>query len=130
MKKTCSICGKRYDPASYMNTKNGRCFTCEFWFEKIQWAEENPGRSVRIGGKHYIAASDLQTGSIRGFGGRGFVIKFHDGRIVQTANLWHNGDIPKYLQSYLPDNAVFLTGDEWKQNNDGTSFLERKELTS
>lgn len=43
----------------------------------------------------------------RGHGGRRFVIRFYDGRTVETTNLWAAGDIPDRLRALFCDNAGF-----------------------
>jgi hypothetical protein len=47
------------------------------------------------------------TEHYRGFAGRRFVIRFHDGRIVETTNLWSNGIIPEHFRDRLLDNACW-----------------------
>lgn len=66
---------------------------------------------VRVGGKHYQIAPEKQSG-MRGFGGAKFLIRFFDGRSVETTNLWSQGTIPEHFRSRLPDNAEFLPDPE------------------
>ena len=51
-----------------------------------------------------------------GHSGREFIIKMNDGRIIETNNLWYNGEVPK--ERNVADNAVFLT----KAELDGINF--------
>lgn len=52
-------------------------------------------------GEHCAPAWDF-----RGFGGRRWLIRFHDGRELCTQNLWHNGEVPAAYRNALPDNAT------------------------
>lgn len=103
----CATCDDvMIDKKSHPYLKDN-CFTCNFWAEKIEAV--NDPRSVRIDGGHYWIGDEDPTNRFRGFGGRRFNIKFHDGREVQTTNLWHQGQIPEHFRDILPDNA------EWGQ---------------
>jgi hypothetical protein len=74
----------------------------------------NPNQ-VRIGGKLYRVLPEpppdprapFPSTSGYGFGGARFKIRFHDGRRVETRNLWSYGEIPGEYREALPDNAVF-----------------------
>jgi len=80
-----------------------------FWEEKVtRYANEN---SVVVGGNWYSIGAERRAGDaeFRGFGGRKWIIKFHDGREVTSTNLWYGGDIPPGVREKLPDNAVFVT---------------------
>lgn len=106
---TCGECGDRQQVDCYSNQKemedNKMCFTCNFWFEAYK--KKDSPNSVRVGGVHYFIHEPGSTFT-NGFSGRRFNIKFHDGRIVKTNNLWHQGEINKIWKSRLPDNAVFI----------------------
>jgi len=82
------------------------CFSCDHWYMHIQMdAGENKDRFVIVERTHYLMAPE--TGNMRGFGGRAFAIRFHDGREVVSRNLWCQGQIPAHFISRMPDNAVF-----------------------
>lgn len=67
------------------------------------------GLSVVADGAHYrIGPEDAQ--GFRGFGGAAWIVRFYDGRVVRTTNLWHQGEIPPAWRGLLPDNAT-LTSD-------------------
>ncbi len=105
---TCQCCGEKYskicDDESYIG-KN--CFDCSFWLEKIKMSPEDEAGRVIVNGQHYRIGNDA-AGPFRGFGGRKFTVLFQDGRIVETTNLWCQGEIPERFRKMLPDNAVFL----------------------
>lgn len=109
---TCHFCGKHYsrtcNDESYIGNN---CFDCSFWIEKIDMPAEDEARRVIVDGEHYMIGID-DTGIIKGFGGRKFTVLFHDGRIVETTNLWCQGEIPDRFRKWLPDNAVFLKAAE------------------
>jgi hypothetical protein len=82
-----------------------------FWDQKV--AVRDDPASVRIRGHHYHIGPE--TGGVwrkypgrRGFNGRKFTIRFFDGRIVTTTNLWGQGRIPESHRERLPDNAEFV----------------------
>lgn len=85
-------------------------FTVKYWTNvtvqaKTVWKD----RSVRINGEHFMIGDDVPNPSqLKGHGGARFQIKFHDGRVVETTNLWHQGEIPKEFKDKLPDNADFV----------------------
>jgi len=98
---SCPYCGRegkeRYD---------GKCHSCHFWLRKVELSEEDRVRQVIVDNIHYMIGKQ-NTSGFKGFGGREFIIQFFDGRIVETSNLWHQGEIPERFRSMLPDNAVF-----------------------
>lgn len=93
----------------------GYCKECvghATWMHAIQHAWDP--NQVRVDGYMYDVRPETPptpgfrepTGG-KGFGGRRFVIRFHDGRVVETRNLWMIGIIPDEYREALPDNAVF-----------------------
>jgi len=111
----CCECGKEYD-----TSKTGRgerlaekklCFYCDFWMEKIAWTRtERKDQVVRVKGEHYFIEKDCPKAyqGFLGFGGKKFVIQFHDGRRVVSRNLWSQGTIPEHFRDRIPNNAVFV----------------------
>src|SRR3954467_4010293 len=66
---------------------------------------------VRSHGHHYLAkpkVNNRRDRDLLGFGGRDWEIRFLDGEVIETNNLWHQGEIPLALRSVLPDNAEFI----------------------
>ena len=109
----CKECGEQ-ETKSWMEDvmkkliENQLCFDCQFWIEKLE-VKHDP-RTARIDGIHYHIGDEEYTGrfKFRGFSGRKFVIKFHDGRELITTNLWTQSHIPERFKQRLPDNAVFI----------------------
>jgi hypothetical protein len=77
-----------------------------FW-ENIVKDRENPKR-LFIGGRAFYMSPDEDYLPNCGFGGRRFIIRRNCGEILETRNLWSNGDIPREYREMLPDNAEFL----------------------
>ena len=46
--------------------------------------------------------------TISGYCGAKHMIKFKDGRVIATKNLWCQGEIPKQWKEKLKDNAEFV----------------------
>lgn len=109
----CEICGKEIKESKFSNAIlcSSECHTMQFWLEKAKSMQEDKEYASRIAiidrNMYYIDDEDAvgPLGSTRGFGGREFIIKFKDGRIVKTTNLWANGSIPHTLLNKFPDNA-------------------------
>ena len=59
-----------------------------------------------------------------GLNGALFKIKMNDGEIIETNNLWYNGEIPK--DRNIQDNAVFITD----RKNEEIEDLSLKEARS
>ncbi|WDP93379.1 MAG: hypothetical protein HUN04_22710 [Desulfobacter sp.] len=108
---TCECCEKSYTRhlASEAYLRNN-CYDCSFWLCKMEYPDFMAERRAIIDGSHYIIRAE--TDGLRGFGGRKFIIQFFDGRIIETNNLWCQGEIPDRFRKRLPDNAVFLPLDE------------------
>lgn len=107
----CRECGLIFsttfcDPTKTEMLTRNICFRCNFWREYFE-SKDNP-RHARINGRHYCVSprNDKDT-QWNGFGGRETTIRFLDGRVVSTNNLWHQGEIPAIWRERLPDNAEF-----------------------
>jgi len=102
-------------------------FIRKFWDQKVEWMsngdwtipdkKNEPRQKVaRIGGHHYVIGpqptqsmieSNRRSGGL-GHGGRKFTIRFLDGEVVETINLWAQGEIDPEYKSVLTDNAEFI----------------------
>ena len=108
----CTECGK-HESGDWMEDvakdliRRGVCFSCNFWLEKVDMVGKK--KVARINGKHYmIGREDAPSLMFRGFGGTKFTVRFFDGRVVETTNLWHQGTVPEHFKERLPDNAEFV----------------------
>lgn len=108
---TCTECGSQYEHADYggeegdIMRKEGVCFICAFW---RRWVEmKGDPRVVRANGRHYCLGPDELATPARwkGFGGAGYTVRFHDGRVIVAHDLWSQGEIPAHFRERLPDNA-------------------------
>lgn len=103
----CKMCGQ-YFATHYANKERliekNICFGCAFWDEMAE-------RKDRIIADHNCYKDGGRKNSrdgFLGFGGAEWKIRMNDGRLVETNNLWHNGNIPKRFWDRMPDNAVIL----------------------
>lgn len=111
----CRECPRVEDAAAWIPEAGERirrdrlCLRCGHWMELLE-DRDNP-INARIEGRHYRITPDLPEGEVgfRGFGGAKHLVRFHDGRMVVTRNLWTQGTIPRHFRERLSDNAVFLT---------------------
>jgi hypothetical protein len=109
----CSECGKEVEnrfnaSTSKKLTERKLCFTCNHFFELRDLngvlIREKDGRL-----HHYmIGPEDQDDNRLSGFNGRRFKIEFFDGRVVETTNLWHQGDISSHLEKWFEENAKFI----------------------
>lgn len=109
----CNVCGRLVkthyiEPTRTKLINTNTCFRCDFWNDKLARID-NP-RVFIIDGKAYFREDDMDGNNrFVGHGGRQFSIKRLDtGEIIQTKNLWCNGDVPKHFREKMKDNAKFL----------------------
>ena len=102
----CIICNKEIKESEYTNTIlcSSECWSADFWNQQV--INKDDPKVVRIDGVQYRIGYENQD-SFRGYNGRKFNIKLSNGDIIETTNLWHNGDIPDSFKELLPDNAEF-----------------------
>ena len=110
----CVKCGAPVDANRYRcseeMTQKCLCFDCNFWTEHVQRdRNENKDVFVVANGKHYII-DESPNPYFKGYGGAKWTIRFNDGRVVKTDNLWFQGLIPELFRDKLPDNAVLIDG--------------------
>lgn len=111
---TCSYCGKNDNPKYFESDKeissvmrvNHACFTCAYWLAAA--LKKDDPCSVRVKGVQYWVG-DEKSICERGFGGSYHKIRFADGRVVETTNLWYNGEVPSFMKGALQDNAEFVS---------------------
>lgn len=87
------------------------CFNCNFWLRLIRKGtgvvtEKETGERT-----HHMIGEEKKPGPWNGYGGQEFTIRFKDGRVVKTCNLWHQGSIPERFWDRLPVNAEFVYGE-------------------
>lgn len=100
-------------------------FQRKFWQDRLLDDAKEPDRVAIIDGTHYyIGDEDSKETYFRGFAGAHFTIRFYDGRVVETTNLWCQGDIPEEFRDLFPNNAEFDY--EWKKHN-GITYLVKKQ---
>lgn len=118
-RRYCVLCGKSLAGSYYaVGNRDGKemvaclsCHTAIFWLEKVEWRlglSSPGGRPVVIDAVHYVIGPENARGS-RGFGGRKHVIRLRDtGEIIESTNLWLQGDVPLVFRDLLPDTADFV----------------------
>ena len=106
----CQICGKEIESSSYSGgiICSSNCHHELFWLEKIREYIEHPETFAIIDGNSYRIESENVPESLKGFYGNKHTIKYNDGRIITTTNLWTNGEIPTKYRIVLKDNAEFV----------------------
>ncbi len=100
----CIICGKEIEKSGYSHKVicSSECFSVDFWNETLDdTAIIVDGACYHDGGMKH----NKYTGFL-GHAGRYFKIEMNDGRIIETNNLWYNGEVPK--ERNIEDNARFI----------------------
>ena len=100
MTMNCIICGKEIEKSLYTHKTlcSSQCFNVDFWNDCLdEEAIIIDGTCYHDGGAAY--------GSFIGHSGRHFKIQMNDGRVIETNNLWYNGEVPK--ERNVKDNAKF-----------------------
>lgn len=108
--KVCRICGKQFSSSVYghINVCGMECHRKLFWLEIIA---ERDKHIVIDGECYYLDRNNLNghdRAGFKGFSGKLFRIKFNNGEIIETTNLWYNGKVPEEFRGYLNDEAVFV----------------------
>lgn len=123
-------------------------FTIQFWADKIAWrldGDQALGRDrfertvkqrvIRSGGHHYVLGAEPTDAEhaannrygCYGFGGRQLAFRLLDtGEIVQSRNVWSQGDIPAEFAELLPDNAERVDSDEDRRRREATEKWQAK----
>jgi hypothetical protein len=105
----CKECHKEEDETKWADGKDlllaEECFDCNYWMKRVR-GEYGRTQTIVEGVMYQIGREDAV--GMRGFDGQNWNIKFNDGRIIHTTNLWYNGRIPKKFKDRLPDNAIFI----------------------
>lgn len=104
----CIVCGKEFNCkryyGEYSDCCSSECFTKKFWNNIVEEKDEH----VVVDGTCYAIAPAPING-FYGFGGRKFKIKMFDTReVIETNNLWCQGEIPAEYREKLPNNAKFI----------------------
>ena len=88
--------------------KDKICFKCSHWIGLIE--DQTIENRTVVDGRHYIACpkGTVDQYGFRGFGGHNFKIAYFDGRLIESDNVWHQGEIPERFRDRLPDNARFI----------------------
>ena len=110
----CLFCSKEHDDNKLATTLlYGMCFSCNFWYRILK------GRRpyVVINGHCYRIAPEDRVG-FRGHGGWEYTIKFNNGNVVKTTNLWHKGKVDCEFLPFFPNTAEFI------DPNDGVGMDE------
>lgn len=128
----CHECGGEikycYDHKDRL-AKKVECFLCDFWSSLV-------GKDgiivVRNDGKrhHYQIGPDTGEKSWKGFGGDRWRILFEDGRVIETTDLWHQGDVPERFHDRFPVTARFINAEEHQRHIQAVGRLQRRKLNA
>lgn len=85
---------------------NSVCFICKCWLANEQKYGGKPEQVITSDYRHcVIVPSTGGPAAHKGFGGRKWEITFTDGRVVETDNLWSQGEIPPWMRDRFTPNA-------------------------
>ncbi len=105
----CEMCGKEFPKRFYIKGPFENvcmdCFSKKYW--QLIIAEKD--KHLIINGVCYCIGNTTNgVLEYNGYGGQQFTIKKDDGKIIETNNLWYQGEIPEELKEQLPNNAEFM----------------------
>ncbi len=126
----CIICKKRIEKSSYSNEMlcGSECHGVNFWNEAYQEFISDTAHSMASidGGLYYIrqkkcfvttfgtvVEKDILQNAFMGHAGRSFYIKFDNGIVVYTTDLWFNGNIHKDFVEKIASNAEFISKEQF-----------------
>lgn len=129
MQITCPICGRVDDYEEYINSPIRKimeekevCFHCSFWYNIHKRDHiKDPSTPVVVNHSHWSYPSLEPVHSSKSYGWTYrpvptmHYILFEDGRIAKTNQLWHQGEIPKPFRQLIPNNAVFISLEDFDQ---------------
>jgi hypothetical protein len=87
------------------------CQSCSHWIDQLLLRNENCVVVEENGQRHHYRIGEEVSGRSqwgKGYGGSKSVIRFFDGHVVTTTNLWHQGQIPERFFDHFPVNAEFV----------------------
>lgn len=109
----CTHCGKEqelfFNESLSKQLKDREiCHSCKYWFDIIDAYQKDDYKVAVVNGAVFAVCPRKDTNTkYNGFGGREFKIRFNDGKVIETNNLWNGSKIPENFASKLPNNAVF-----------------------
>lgn len=99
-----------YRAGSFPDDLAGYCFRCAFWLKHAR--EQDAGTVItddrgRLERFQFDPAKPVSSGrtSVLGMSGARFTIRFTDGRVTETNDLWHSGVVPDRFRDLFPVNA-------------------------
>lgn len=106
----CEICGKEIEESKYSNGVicSSGCFYEHFWLSVIRDYIELPEVFAIINNSVYVIEQENIPDCCKGYYGQEFKIKYNDGRVITTTNLWLRGEIPAKFRIALKNNAEFI----------------------
>lgn len=119
----CKYCGREDDMKKYINCsitqvmeQEGCCFNCAFWLNLKQSQEFNPNWVI-IDGSSYIfheTKEKVNSFALGGCGAVRYIKRLDTGKIYCSNDVWHQGTVPHQFKEMFPNNAVFLTKEEYE----------------
>lgn len=111
----CKVCGQEFTKRLFNDDICSiKCSSVDYWNERVK----NKDDFIIIDGKCFHDSGNVADNSYSyslGYGGNRFWILFNDGRTLTTNNLWWNGNIPEEFRNALPDNARFISREEYEK---------------
>lgn len=116
--KPCYVCGGviklSYYHKEVLKAKQV-CFLCDLWtnIEVDHYTAIIDNIFYTI--KSYVSVKNPKDNFFLGFSGKTFYVKWFDGRVVKSNNVWHGGDVPTIFQHKFSNNAEFITKEEYEK---------------
>lgn len=111
---SCSSCNgvvslKYGEPTRTQMVERKQCFTCNFWTSRMKLHQTSENSAIVCGCAYMVHPMEDRTkGMFLGFGGRLQRFRFHDGRTLDSNNVWFQGEIPDIFREEMSDNAEIV----------------------
>lgn len=118
---TCKICGQlaaaNYtEPSKSDMLNNQLCFGHALWNRRAAEHHVSSGNVMVINGHMYSDGGESRDQSqYLGHSGRRFCILRRSGEGYTTNNLWFGGCIPEEFRDRMPDDAEFITKEQYEE---------------
>lgn len=105
----CKVCGHIFETNKDESICSYTCSSVDYWLDRVK----RKACSDQIVVNHVVYQIGNETDTFKGFNGMGWYILYENGVLRTTTNLWHNGTLPEAMWELLPDNAKFITREEY-----------------
>lgn len=106
----CKVCGRVFEtPNTNRKVCSDSCYSTDYWLDRVKRKDCREQLVIN----HIVYQIGNETDTFKGYDGARWYILYNNGVLRTTTNLWHNGTLPEAMWELLPDNAKFITREEY-----------------